>query len=151
MNKTFISTLISVLLLSFAGMAQAGERHDGRGYQSHGRHVSVSHYRGPSRSQYRGRQFAVQRGYAPHHYRHHSSHHDVRNGLKVVAGALVLGSIVRAVNNSHRERVIYRTRTPVGDQDQYWYRVDSDGQCVEVRLNSLGQEVWTYTDPYHCS
>lgn len=149
MNKSFLTSLVTVLLLSFAGMVQAGERSHYRGYESNRGHGSVNQYRGHSGNQYRGRQNARHYSYRPDRYSHHSSRHDVRSGLKVVAGALVLGSIIHAVNDNHRERVVYRTRAPVARRD-YWYRVDGDGQCVEVQLNSRGEEVWTYTDPSYC-
>lgn len=149
MNKTVLTTLASILLLGSAGTAQAGERGHDRGPGHRGSYGYVSHYRGPALSHHRGRHFAGYRGHAPRYYPYYSSHHHVSDGLKVVAGALVLGSIIHAVNDSRREPAVYRTRVPANRGD-YWYRIDSDGQCVEVRLNGQGQEVWTYTDSSYC-
>ena len=149
MKKHIVIAIIATVMFSAAGFAEAGGRNHGYrsghhyGYDSHsyGRHQS-SHYRGYSNRRY-NRHYR-QGGY----YRHHGRH-DYYKGLKIAAGAVVLGSLIHSINSDHRDRVVYRTRrtTPVSNQT---YRVDSEGQCVEVSLNQQGQEVWTYVDSSYC-
>ena len=140
MKKTTLFILLITALLSVAGSVQA------RDYNSHQR---SNHYRGDSHRYYQ---------YPSGHNRHrHHNRHELRSGLKVVAGALVLGSVIHAIANNNRR---YDSRSsgsvrvdpqryPNTRQD-YWYRIDSEGQCVEVKLNQYGQEVWTYADNSYC-
>ncbi len=144
MKKQIIITLVSMGLLAMAGMAEAGDRHHRYGHHSNHSYSSNHYY-----------------GYQPRHYNrydyryrsygHHSSRHHLRDGLKVVAGALILGSIIYAATDSRRDRVIVRRRPAPSNNTDYWYRIDNDGQCVEVRLNRQGQEVWTYVDSSYCN
>ena len=139
MKKQIVITLLLTTFLGTAGTAQA--RDWNRGHHN-GHHSSY--------------------GYARHHgnhhysrYRHHGyygytrRHHDHYKGLKIAAGALILGSAIYAANNNWRRNAVYVSR-PVASNRDYWYRVDTDGQCVEVRLNRQGQEVWTYVDSSYC-
>ena len=136
MRKQIAVALISSALLGMAGTTQAGNSghgHDGR--------YSGNHH---------GEKF---RGYnRPHRgdRHHHRRHDDLGKGLAIVAGVVVLGSIIHAINQDASQRVEHRPPPPVPMQD-YWYRVDADGECVEVRLNQQGREVWTYVDPSFCN
>jgi len=134
-HKAILTALVTGLLLSAAGTAQAGDR----GYRDgHGRYYGYTpqrHYRPAPRHHYRSS------------YRHDRGRHDVRNGLKIAAGAVLLGAVIHSIHDNRRERVVYRTVAPRRD---IWYRVDQDGQCVEVSQNRHGQEVWTYVDPSYC-
>jgi len=141
LNKSIVVTMLATLLACTAGLAQA----DGRGHRGgHG----VQHGYAPRHFAY-----APRRHYAPaYHHDHHDHHgrHALRTGLKVAAGAIIVGSIIHAINDDRRDRVVYRTRT-VAPRDDYYYRIDPKGQCVEVTHNSRGQEVWTYVDPAYCN
>lgn len=135
MKKQFIITLFATALLSMASVAQAGNSH--RGHYG-------GHYRGHSSHHY-GRAYR-HHGYRRHGRRHHNNH----DGLKIVVGALVLGSLIHAVSNNQRRQVVYSSPTARLSKE-YWYIVDSNGQCVEVRLNERGNEVWTYVDSSYCN
>lgn len=143
MKKQIIITLISTGLLVSAGLAEARDRGHHNGYRSHHSYSSNYHFG------YQPRHYS-HLDYRHNYYRHHSGRHHLRNGLKIAAGALVLGSIIHAASNSRRDRVIVRRRPTPSRNSDYWYRVDNDGQCVEVRLNQKGQEVWTYVDSSYC-
>lgn len=138
-HKAILTALVTGLLLSAAGTAQAGDR----GYRDgHGRfygYTPARQYRHAPRHQYRSN---YRRPYG------HQGRHDSRRGLKIAAGAVLLGAVIHSIHHDNRrERVVYRTVAPRGD---IWYRVDQDGQCVEVSQNRYGQEVWTYVDPSYC-
>ena len=145
MKKDIVIAVIATVFLGAAGFAEGS--HGDRGYRNghHNGYSSSRHYRYDNR--YRSHHY--NRGYRHGRYYRHRSHHDHYKGLKIAAGAVVLGSLIHAINSDRRERTVYRTRRvePSGD---YWYRVDSEGQCVEVRLNQKGQEVWTYVDGSYC-
>ena len=140
MNKQILLTLIAATCLGTAGLAQAKDSHRGHYGQT----------RGYSNHHYRGYQGSRQRNY-PRSYRHNGGgHHGNHNPWGYVAGAIVLGSIIHGVTRSNRREVTtYRTTRSTPAQD-YWYRVDAEGQCVDVRLNSEGDEVWTYVDASYC-
>lgn len=138
-HKAILTALVTGLLLSAAGTAQAGDRgyRDGLG-RFYG-FTPARHYRHAPRHHYRS-------NYRRHHG--HRGRHDSRRGLKIAAGALLLGTVIHSIHHDNRrERVVYRTVAPRGG---IWYRVDQDGQCVEVSQNRYGQEVWTYVDPSYC-
>ena len=136
MKKQIVITLLVTAFLGTAGIAQAGDWNRGHHNQSRGHHNQYrTHY---------NRHYRQYRNYGYRRGRHH--HH---NGLKIAAGALILGSAIYAANNNWRRNVAYRSR-PVAINRGSWFRVDSDGQCVEVTLNRQGQEVWTYVDSGYC-
>lgn len=148
MKKKIAITLIVAALLSLASTVEArdswrshkGGHHRGHAtVQHHGNHHRrhAKHYR--SSHHYRSR-------YANHSYRHHGRN-SVRDGLKIAAGALIIGSVVRSINDHRSRQIAYRTAPANANR---WYRIDPDGQCVAVRLNQYGEEVWTYTDAYCC-
>lgn len=142
MKKTLVIAAFAAVMFSAPGFAQAGNNH--RGYnQPH--HYSYGHNR-----YYDYRPNHRYGRHDRHYYRHHSSRHHLRDGLKVAAGALLIGSIIHAANHHKRERVVVRRRVEPTRSSDYWYRIDNEGQCVEVRLNREGQEVWTYVDPAYC-
>lgn len=147
MKKKIAITLFVTALLSLAGTVEAGDsRH---GYKN-------SHHRGHTPTNYRNKHYRKHHGYGhyrggygPAHHRHkHHSHHLLRDGLRFAAGALIVGSVIHAISDS-QPRVIYRSSTD-GSHQNHWYRIAQDGQCVEVRLNQNGEEVWTPAEPYRC-
>lgn len=135
MKKQIVLTLITSAFLLMAGTTQAG----GYGYRGNhsggygGNHYSYGgHYRGG--------------------YGHGGGHGHLGTGIAIVAGAVVLGSIIHAATYNNRPRQVVYSPQPAGPvPGGYWYRVDADGQCVEVRLNQQGREVWTYVDPSYCN
>lgn len=141
MKKYTLFILLITALLTVAGSVQA------RDYNNHQR---SNHYRGDS---HRYSQYSS--GYNRH--RRHNNRHELRKGLKVAAGVLVLGSVIHAIANNNR-RYDSRSSSSVrvdpqpypNTRQDYWYRIDSEGQCVEVKLNQYGQEVWTDTDNAYC-
>ena len=142
MKKQIIIMLVTGLLV-VAGVAEAGDRSHRNGHRANHSYSSNRYYG------YQPRHYRWY-GYGHHNYGHHSSRHHLRDGLKFVAGALVLGSIIHAATDSRRDRVIVRSRPAPSIVSDYWYRIDNDGQCVEVQLNRQGQEVWTYVDSSNC-
>jgi hypothetical protein len=143
MKKHIVLAVLASALLGAASFAEAGNGN--RGYRNghHNGYSSIRYGHYPTRNHH---------GYARRsHYRHgdYRGHHDYHKGLRIAAGAVVIGSLIHAINHDRRERVVYRTRRVAPGSD-YWYRVDTDGQCVEVRLNQQGQEVWTYVDSSYC-
>lgn len=133
-------SVIALVTLCASSFAWAGDRGYRDGYGRHHGHVQ-RHYRHAPRHHYRP-------AYR-HHHGHHHGRHALRTGLKVAAGAVLLGSIVHAVSNDRRDRVVYRTRTVAPRSDTH-FRIDPDGACVEVTYNRQGQEVWTYVDESYC-
>ena len=132
MKKRIMIMLITAVLLGTSGLAQARDHNRGHhgGYNNYGHHGN-RHYNS--------------RG----NYRRNGRHHGYYNPWGYVAGAIVLGSIIHSASRRPQREVVYRTTRTV-EQPNYWYRVDADGNCVEVRLNSEGNEVWTYTDASYC-
>ncbi|MFT5139333.1 MAG: hypothetical protein ACI9H8_000824 [Lysobacterales bacterium] len=133
MKKQITISLLSAALLLSAGLAQAGDRGNRNGHYSNN---SNRHY-----------------GYQPRHYNHRGYRHrsgNRHNAWKYAAGALVIGSIIHSANRPRNDRVVVQRRIEPSRSSDYWYRVDTDGQCVEVRLNRQGQEVWTYVDSSYC-
>ncbi|MFT5351475.1 MAG: hypothetical protein ACI9MF_002298, partial [Gammaproteobacteria bacterium] len=90
------------------------------------------------------------RHYSRHGYRNQHSRHHGHDAWKYAAGALVIGSIIHAANRPRNDRVVVQRRVVPSRSSEFWYRIDTDGQCVEVRRNSQGQEVWTYVDSSNC-
>jgi hypothetical protein len=136
-RKLILTTLATSLLLAAAGTAQADDRGYRDGYGRHHAYSQQRHYRHAPQRHYRQA------------YHHDHGRHALRSGLKVAAGAVILGSIIHSINDDRRDRVVYRTRSIAPRSDLY-YRIDPDGQCVEVSHNQRGQEVWTYVDPSYC-
>ena len=143
MKKYLVISAFAAVLLSESGFAEARDQH--RGYYKPQHSYGQNRHYGYNRHRY-GR---YDRRYG-HRYSHHSSRHHIRDGLKVAAGALLIGSIIHAASNHKRERVVVRRRAAPVRSSDYWYRIDNEGECVEVRLNREGQEVWTYVDPSYC-
>lgn len=137
MKKQIVLTLITSAFLLMAGATQAG----GYGYRGNYSGGYGGHYSGYGRH-YGGH-------YGGHGYYRGGGHGHLGTGLAIVAGAVVLGSIINAATYNQPRQVVYRTR-PGGPVPDYWYRVDADGQCVEVRRNQQGREVWTYVDSSYC-
>jgi hypothetical protein len=148
-NKIAI-TLIVAALLSLAGTVEARDSwrgHKGGHYRDHAslQHRN-KHYRSHgTRHHYRSEHY-YRNPYAHHRHQHHG-YSSFRDGLKFAAGALIIGSVVHSINDYGSRQVAYRV-SPAG-LDR-WYRIDQDGQCVEVRRNRYGEEVWTYTESYRC-
>ncbi len=146
MKKQIVITLFATVLLALSGMTEARDSNRGhRGYQSN--HAGSGYSNKHARRHYRGNH------YRNRHYgynRHGRRHHGLNDGLKYAAGAIVLGSIIHSISRSQPRQVTYRSQPAVTGQD-YWYRVDSEGQCVEVRLNQQGREVWTYVGSSNCN
>ena len=143
MKKRCLLMFLTVVLVSLAGYSHAGNSN--RGHKA--RHDVYQ-----LRTGYRIHHDIHHSRYGRHHgnCRHYSHrHHDVRSGLKIAAGALVLGTILHTVNRHHAPLVVHPSQ--LGRQAQaHWYRIDPEGHCVEVRLNQQGREVWTYVNPSHC-
>lgn len=145
-HHTALTAMVLAAALCAATAAQAGDRghrdgydrHDGYNQQRHHSYAPQRHYRHVPRRHYR----------RPYHHDH--GRHGLRSGLKVAAGAVLLGTIIHSIQDNRRDRVVYRTRTVTPRTDIY-YRIDPDGQCVEVSHNRQGQEVWTYVDPAYCN
>lgn len=147
MKKLIVLTLMATAFLATAGNAQAGNSHRGQHYYPNHGYSPAKHYRKHARQERRHyKQHRYGRSYGRHDYGYR--HHGHGDAWKIAAGAAVLGTIIYAAN-SRPSRTVYRTRT-VRANDDHWYRVDTDGQCVEVRLNQKGQEVWTYVDSSYC-
>lgn len=146
MKKRIAITLIVAALLSLAGTVEA--RDAWRGHKDgHHRDYTPVHYRN---KHHRGRHHRSDHHYRSRHahYRgRHHGHHALRDGIKIAAGALILGSVVRSINDHGSRQIVYQASRPGTDR---WYRIDQDGQCVEVRLNRYGEEVWSYTDAGRC-
>ncbi len=167
MKKQFVVALIASALLGMAGTTQAGNsNHGNRSNHSGGydrNHSSYGYYNG--------------RSYGGNRYGRHHDHDHIGRGIAIVAGAVVLGSIISAINQDHSRQAQYQSRQDGYQsrqdgyqsrqyeyrprQDEYrsqsaaplpdlWYRVDTDGRCVEVRLNQQDREVWTDVDPSYC-
>lgn len=147
MRKQIVITLLVTAFLGTAGIAQAGDWNRGHHNQSRGHHNQYrAHYNRPYRQ---NSNYGYRRGRNSGYYRYRRGQFHHHNGLKIAAGALILGSAIYAANNNWRRNVVYRSR-PVSINRGSWFRVDSDGQCVEVTLNRQGQEVWTYVDSGYC-
>jgi hypothetical protein len=140
MKKQIVLTLITSAFLLMAGTTQAG----GSGYG----------YRGSHSGGYGGHYSGYGRHYGGHYggrgYYRGGGHGHLGTGLAIVAGAVVLGSIIQASTYNNRARQAQYGSRPGGPVPDYWYRVDADGQCVEVRRNQQGREVWTYVDSSYC-
>ena len=148
MKKSIIITIVTASLMFFAGFAEAGNRGHHNGHYSKNSYGSSRHYG------YRPQPYlrhGYRYGYGHGYYGHHGAVHDFRDGLKIVAGALIMGSVIQAVSNSRQEREFIRRRSVPTTRSDYWYRLDNEGQCVEVSENSQGQEVWTYVDQSYCN
>jgi hypothetical protein len=153
MKTRIVVTLLAATLLGLAGTAQAGDRHGFRA-GGHYRGYATHHYR-PA-SHYGGHYYAprYRNAYGYVYYRPYPHHRHYR-GVRLVAGAVLLGSIIHAANYDRPSRVVYVDRTPVtvragAASGQTWYETDSGGDCFEVRPDSAGNEVWTLTDPAYC-
>jgi len=144
MKKRIALALLTSLLLGLAGTVQAGN-----GYHRH-------HDRYPG---------GYERNFHGHHSgynnrRHRHDDDDFGRGLAIVAGAVVLGTIIHAINHnsSRNANSSYQARArepndryePPAQGQDYWYRVDQNGDCVLVRLNQQGREIWSYADPSYC-
>ena len=137
MKKQIVLALITSAFLLMAGTTQAGGY--GRGNYTNGYGGHYSSYGGHYGGHYGGR------GY----YRG-GGHGHLGTGLAIVAGAVVLGSIINATTYNHPRQVVYVTQPAGPVPGGIWYRVDTNGQCVEVRRNQQGLEVWTFVDPSYC-
>ena len=146
MKKQIVIAVLASALMGSAGFAEAGDRD--RGYRG-GHHKSHAAHRYYGRHERRHRDYYRQVRHRRHHYGYYNRHHDHYKGLKIVAGAALIGGVIHAINRAPRERIVYRTVRPV-QRGNYHYRLDTDGQCVEVSYNRQGQEVWTYVDPSYC-
>lgn len=133
MKRSLVLTIAVTAILAWSSVAQAG------GYRGHG---GYGHYR-------------------PHHtvyYGHHGHHgdSDLVEGLAIATGVVVLGSIIYGIHQQNRQaqasypQAGYPT-PPAAPVPAYWYRIDGEGRCVQVTLNSEGREVWTYVDPAYCN
>ena len=122
MYKPLIAALVSLCLIGASATAQAGgnDRHHG-GYDY---------------------------GYGyPYHDRYDDD--DGEKFAKFAAGAIILGTIIYAINQNQRQAAVVEPQAAAPLPD-YWYRIDGEGRCVEVRLNSVGREVWTYVPQNYC-
>jgi hypothetical protein len=145
MNRSFLLTIAATALLTLSGAAPAD---DDDSYRRHSGHGSY----GYDRSHYSNRPHGRRDGYGRHdgyrnrgrHGYHHYDHgrDDLRKGLKIVAGAVILGSIIYAINNQNRQASY--------GAPSYGYRTDSEGRCIQVTRDSSGREVWTHVDPGYC-
>ena len=148
--KTKIAiTLIVAALLSLAGTVEARDSRHGHKGGHHRDYATVQHRnkhyrRHAKRHHYRSDRYYRNRHVHHRHNRHHG-HSSFRDGLRFAAGALILGSVVHSINDYGSRQVAYRV-----SPSNRWYRIDQDGQCVEVRRNQYGEEVWTYTESYRC-
>lgn len=153
MKKMIVIATVATAMLAASGFAEAngngrnhrGVHHQPRHHYAPARHVN-RHFR-QQRYARQGRQHA--RYERRHGYRNHYRRHDHRRGLRIAAGAIVLGSLIHAINHDRHERVVYRTRQ-TATRDYGNYLLDSDGQCYDVSTNNQGQEVWTWVDPSYC-
>lgn len=159
MKKYLIISIIVAVFLSASGFAEARNHNSGHQNGNHNSYGYNQNY-GNNRHNRNGRyNRSYNRNYGRHNgnryygnrYSGHSSRHHLRDGLKFAAGALLVGSIIHAASNNKRDRVVVQRRSTSVRNSNYWYRVDNEGQCVEVRLNQQGQEVWTYVDPSYCN
>lgn len=144
-RHAFLSAMVFAAAFSATVTAQAGDRGHRDGYDRHYGYTQQRHYGYTSQRHYRH----VPRGQYRRAYHHDHGRHALRSGLKVAAGAVLLGTIIHSIHDNRRDRVVYRTRT-VAPRNDIYYRIDPDGQCVEVTHNRQGQEVWTYVDPAYC-
>ncbi len=146
MKKQLLITLIVAILMTLAGTVQAGDSR--RGHNGHhggyAKHASAHHgYRhGKKHRAHHNRHY--DRGYYGHGYRDRH-HDDFSKGVKIVAGAVLLGTIIHAISNSEQRRV--ERAAYAGD---LWYQQDTNGQCYEVTQNQRGEEVWVRVDPRYC-
>ena len=152
MRKQIALALFTGLLLSSAGTTQAGDSNHG--------------YRSGYPGGYGGNYYGNGRGFDDRYNRHDSrrgghDHDNFGRGLAIVAGAVVLGTIIHAVSHNASHPVNGPYQAPLPDQNNrygtpepgqdYWYRVDQNGECVLVRLNQQGREVWANADPSYCN
>lgn len=145
-RHTALTAMVLAAVLCAAATAQAGDRGHRNGYDRHYSYNQQRHHGYPSQRHYR----QAPRGHYRRAYHHDHGRHALRSGLKVAAGAVLLGTIIHSIHDNRRDRVVYRTRT-VAPRNDIYYRIDPDGQCVEVTHNRQGQEVWTYVDPAYCN
>ena len=145
MKKQIVLTVLAIALLGATGFAQAGDRGYRNGHDNGYRSARNNRHYAYTNRNYR------RQSYRHQSYRHYNRHHDHYKGLKIAAGAVVLGSLIHAISSDRHDRVLVRRTVRSSPAGDFWYRVDSDGQCVEVTLNSQGQEVWTYVDSSYCN
>ena len=91
------------------------------------------------------------RHHGGYRYPYHDRYDD-DNGedfAKFAAGAIILGTIIYAINQNQHQAAVVEPQA-VAPLPDYWYRIDGEGRCVEVRLNSAGREVWTYVPQNYC-
>lgn len=157
MKKQIVITLITTALLFATGLTQAKSSHGGHhGNGHHGSgHNGSRHYgnrhNGNRHRSYGHRNYG-QRSYGRHSYGHYGygrHSYGYNSGLGYVAGALALSSIVYAIDRNQYRESAYLAR-PVASAQEYWYRVDTDGRCVQITLNQYAQEVWTTVDSSYC-
>lgn len=156
MNKQLVITVMAAALLAASGFASADNGRRGHHGPYHGGHYSYGYERHRVRRHYRPRHHyrpVYHHGYH-HGYRHghHHGRHELRKGLKIAAGAILLGSVIHAASDHRRDRVVVRkrvTRAPSHD-DGYFVR-DQEGECYEVTTNRDGEEVWTWVDQSYCN
>jgi len=141
-KKQIAVALVTSALLGIAGTTQAGNSERDQYGRFSGGH-DRNHYS-------YGGHFNDRMNHQGKNRHHHHGHDDFGDGLAIVAGVLVLGSIIHAMNHD-ASRHVGQQPVPPGPVQDYWYRVDGDGRCVEVRLNQQGREVWTYVDPSYCN
>ena len=152
MKKQIAITILVAALLSLAGTVQAGHSNRGHKNDYRGGHLTAQHRGNHNRHYYGNNHYRYgthYRGRHGYYRRGHHGHHGFRDGLRFAAGAIILGSVIHAINDNQPRQVVYQSPAGGSYQDR-WFRVDPDGQCVEVRLNQSGEEVWTYTDASRC-
>jgi hypothetical protein len=137
-TKAIVFSLAVAMVLASA-TAEAGRRgHDGYG-NAHGpaRHGHVPHHRA-----YRHDRPYYRHG---HHYRH---------DYHVLAGSLLLGSIIATTNRPPAGVVVSGPRVvirqPYAAQPDVWYQSDQSGDCFEVQWGANGQQIWTQVHPANC-
>jgi len=129
-KQTVMAWIAGAFLLTVGtAPAQAG----GHGYR--GQHYNPGHH--------------YSRGYGGHHgggYYHGGGDNDFVEALAIVTGVAILGSVIYGAHQNQPRRSAPAGPAPAN----LWYRVDANGQCVEVRPNQQGLEVWTNVDPSYC-
>lgn len=155
MKKQLLISLTVAVLMTLAGTVQAGDSRRGNhghhgGYaKHHSTHHAYRHARKHNKHHRQHNRHGAygghyDRGYYEHGY-HDRDRDDFRKGVKIVAGAVLLGTIIHAISNSNQRRS--QQAAYAGD---LWYQQDRDGRCYEVTRDRSGDEFWTRVDSGYC-
>lgn len=153
MNKPLAIAIMAASLLAASGFAEADDGRRGHHGGYHVSHVARHHYR-PAVRHYRGPRHVYRPAYHAGYYRgHHHGRHELRKGLKIAAGALLIGSVIHAATDHRHDQIVVRRRAAGPDYagDGNFYSLDDDGQCYEVSTNSRGEEVWIWVERGYCN